>query len=168
MTATVTSAPPTPWLSCAAASLEGGWLPTAGGVRPQLLITTDLETLLGGPGGLGGGPGWGGLLDQPACRRLACDGAVTRVLVTRQPIAGHGPAPTPTMARAPAILTTQAPTMTQALTTNLAGTLTLTLRRGSKNGCGRPWPCCLRPWAAPPASPWTSAGPPESSNPPSA
>ena len=64
---------------------------TAGGVRPQLLITTDLNSLQGGPGGLGGGPGWGEPLDQPACRRLACDGAVTRVLVTRHPIAGHGP-----------------------------------------------------------------------------
>jgi hypothetical protein len=66
-------------------SLEGGWLPKAGGVRPQLLVTVDLDTLLGHPGGLGGESGWAGPLDREACRRLACDGAVTRVLVRRQP-----------------------------------------------------------------------------------
>jgi hypothetical protein len=32
-------------------SLEGGWLPKAGGVRPQLLVTVELETLLGRPRG---------------------------------------------------------------------------------------------------------------------
>jgi hypothetical protein len=66
--------------------LEGGRLPQAGGVRPQLLVTVDLDSLLGS-GGLGGAVGGGGagLLDPEACRRLACDGAVTRVLVTRQP-----------------------------------------------------------------------------------
>jgi hypothetical protein len=42
-------------------SLEGGWLPKAGGVRPQLLVTVDLEIL--------GPPRWGGWrhrLDQAA------------------------------------------------------------------------------------------------------
>jgi len=68
-------------------SLEGGRLPRSGGVRPQLLVTVDLDTLLG-PGGLGGETGEGWPLDPEACRRLACDGAVTRVLVTRQP-PGH-------------------------------------------------------------------------------
>jgi HNH endonuclease len=52
-------------------------------VRPQLLVTVDLDSLLGRPGGLGGEAGWAGPLDPEACRRLACDGAVTRVLVTR-------------------------------------------------------------------------------------
>jgi hypothetical protein len=66
-------------------SLEGGWLPKAGGVRPQLLVTVDLDTLLGRPGGLGGDTGWTRPLDRQACRRLACDSAVTRVLVSRQP-----------------------------------------------------------------------------------
>ena len=70
-------------------SLEGGWLPKAGGVRPQLLVTVDLDSLLGRPGGLGGETGWAGPLAPEACRRLACDGAVTRVLVARQP-AGFG------------------------------------------------------------------------------
>jgi hypothetical protein len=66
-------------------SLEGGWLSKAGGVRPQLLVTVDLDSLLGRPGGLGGDTGWAGPLDAEACRRLGCDGAVTRVLVSRQP-----------------------------------------------------------------------------------
>jgi hypothetical protein len=65
--------------------LEGGGLPKAGGVRPQLLVTVDLDSLLGRPGGLGGEAGWPGPLAPAACRRLACDGAVTRVLVRRQP-----------------------------------------------------------------------------------
>jgi hypothetical protein len=34
--------------------LEGGRLPQAGGVRPQLLVTVDLDSLLGHPHGLGG------------------------------------------------------------------------------------------------------------------
>jgi Domain of unknown function (DUF222)/HNH endonuclease len=68
--------------------LEGGRLPQSGGVRPQLLVTVDLASLLG-PGGLGGDTGGVGPLDPEACRRLACDGAVTRVLVTRQPTNDH-------------------------------------------------------------------------------
>jgi Domain of unknown function (DUF222)/HNH endonuclease len=62
--------------------LEGGRLPQSGGVRPQLLVTVDLASLLG-PGGVGGEAGGPVPLDPEACRRLACDGAVTRVLVTR-------------------------------------------------------------------------------------
>jgi Domain of unknown function (DUF222)/HNH endonuclease len=64
---------------------EEGRLPKAGGVQPQLLVTVDLDSLLGRPGGVGGDMGWAGPLDPEACRRLACDGAVTRVLVSRQP-----------------------------------------------------------------------------------
>jgi hypothetical protein len=48
-------------------------------------VTVDLETLLGRPGALGGEAGWAGPLAPEACRRLACDGTVTRVLVARQP-----------------------------------------------------------------------------------
>jgi HNH endonuclease/Domain of unknown function (DUF222) len=66
-------------------TLEGGRLPQAGGVRPQLLVTVDLDSLLGHPGGLGGEGGGVWPLDPETCRRLACDGAVTRVLVTRHP-----------------------------------------------------------------------------------
>ena len=64
-------------------NLEAGRLPQSGGVRPQLLVTVDLDSLLGHPG-LGGQVGGVEPLDPEACRRLACDGAVTRVLVTRQ------------------------------------------------------------------------------------
>jgi hypothetical protein len=66
-------------------NLEAGRLPQTGGVRPQLLVTVDLASLLGRPGAVGGDGGWTGPLDPEACQRLACDGAVTRVLVTRQP-----------------------------------------------------------------------------------
>ena len=41
-----------------------------------------------GPGTLGGDTDLGAL-DRAACRRLACDGAVTRVLVTRHPTGQH-------------------------------------------------------------------------------
>jgi hypothetical protein len=66
-------------------SLEAGRLPQAGGVRPQLAVTVDLDSLLGHPGAVGGDLGWAGPLDPEACRRLACDSTVTRVLVTRHP-----------------------------------------------------------------------------------
>jgi hypothetical protein len=65
-------------------ALEGGGLPKTGGVRPQLLVTIDLDTLLNHSGGLGGEAGWAGPLAPEACRRLACDAAVTRVVVARQ------------------------------------------------------------------------------------
>ena len=66
-------------------ALEGGQLPQTGGVRPQLSVIVDLDSLLGGPGAIAGEGGWAGPLGPEACRRLACDGAVTRVLVTRHP-----------------------------------------------------------------------------------
>jgi hypothetical protein len=47
-------------------------------------VLVDLDSLCGHPG-LGGGVGWAGPLAPEACRRLVCDGAVTRVLDTRQP-----------------------------------------------------------------------------------
>ena len=40
--------------------LEGGRLPQTGGVRPQLLVTVDLDSLLGHPQGTGGEVGWAG------------------------------------------------------------------------------------------------------------
>ena len=42
--------------------LEGGRLPQAGGVRPQLLVTVDLDSLLGHPEAVG----WGGRLGRAA------------------------------------------------------------------------------------------------------
>jgi hypothetical protein len=70
-------------------ALEGGRLPRTGGVRPQLTVTVELDSLLGRPGSLGGDTELGPL-DAEGCRRLACDGAVTRVLVTRQATSHHG------------------------------------------------------------------------------
>jgi hypothetical protein len=73
-------------------ALEAGRLPQTGGVRPQLLVTVDLASLLGRPGALGGelgGVGGTGPLDPEGCRRLACDGALTGVLVTRHPNHHH-------------------------------------------------------------------------------
>jgi len=52
-------------------------------------VTVDLDGLLGRPGAIGGDIGGVGPLDREACRRLACDGAVTRVVVSRHP--GHQP-----------------------------------------------------------------------------
>jgi HNH endonuclease len=46
-------------------------------------VTVDLDSLLGRPPAVGGEVGGAGPLHPEACRRLACDGAVTRVLVTR-------------------------------------------------------------------------------------
>jgi hypothetical protein len=55
-------------------------------VRPQLLVTVDLATLLGHhDSSLGGELGWTGSLGAESCRRLACDADLTRVLVTRGP-----------------------------------------------------------------------------------
>ena len=71
-------------------ALEAGRLPQTGGVRPQLAMTVDLDSLLGRPGALGGEVGGAGPLDPAGCRRLACDGTITRVLVTRQPAGDHG------------------------------------------------------------------------------
>jgi hypothetical protein len=50
-------------------------------------VIVDLESLTGSPGGLGGDAGWAAPLSPEACRRLACDAAVTRVIVSRQPLA---------------------------------------------------------------------------------
>jgi Domain of unknown function (DUF222) len=55
-------------------SLEGGGLPQAGGVRPQLTVLVDLDSLLGRSSVVGGEvlAGAGPLASQ-ADRRLACD-----------------------------------------------------------------------------------------------
>jgi hypothetical protein len=54
-------------------------------------MVVGLESLLDPYGGLGGDAGWAGPLAPEACRRLACDGAVTRVVVSRHPTNPHGP-----------------------------------------------------------------------------
>jgi Domain of unknown function (DUF222)/HNH endonuclease len=70
-------------------NLEAGQLPQTGGIRPQLIVTVDLDSLLGRPGAVGGELGGMGSLPPAACRRLACDGGVTRVLVSRQDSGHH-------------------------------------------------------------------------------
>ena len=70
-------------------ALEGGRLPQTGGVRPQLTVTVDLDSLLGRHHAVGGEVGGWGPLDPEACQRLACDSSVTRVLVTRHPTDHH-------------------------------------------------------------------------------
>ena len=73
--------------------LEGGQLPITGCVRPQLSVIIDLHSLGGQPGGIGGEigriggeVGWAAPLPPEACRRLACDATLTRVIVSRQPL----------------------------------------------------------------------------------
>jgi hypothetical protein len=119
-------------------SLEGGQLPKAGGVRPQLSVVVDLASLQGQPGGIGGDAGWAAPLPPEACRRLACDGSVTRVLVSR---GASGPG--------------------RELPDLAAGaTRSIRWRRAWRGGCGRPWPPCRRSWGALPACPSTSGGRP--------
>jgi uncharacterized protein DUF222/HNH endonuclease len=64
-------------------ALDGGRLPQSGGVRPQVTVTIDLAALLGRSGLPGGEGGWVGPLPAETARRLACDAAVTRVVVAR-------------------------------------------------------------------------------------
>ena len=140
-------------------ALEGGRLPQTGGVRPQLSVIVDLDSLVGHPGAVGGEVGWAGPLDPEACRRLACDGAVTRVLVTRQPLATTTRPPPDGQAR-PATHDPSGEAPPEPHHPN--GT------DGLQPGSRPPRPCYPRPWAAPPPNPWRSAGPPGSSNPPNA
>jgi hypothetical protein len=65
-------------------------LPRTGGVRPQLTVLVELDSLVGHRAALGGVTDTGPLGPE-ACQRLACDGAVTRVLVTRQATGHHDP-----------------------------------------------------------------------------
>ena len=67
-------------------ALEGGGLPSSGGVRPAAAGHRGPRQPAGPPVGGGGEAGWAGPLPPEACRRLACDAAVTRVLVDRQPV----------------------------------------------------------------------------------
>jgi hypothetical protein len=117
--------------------LESGQLPITGGVRPQLSVIVDLNSLdgqPGRPGRLGGEMGWADPLPPEACRRLACDAAVTRVVVSRQPLdaCDHCPGGDPDDTSAP----------------GLEGLLRAVLAK---------LPPVL---GGAPSRPWTSAGPP--------
>ena len=79
-------------------SLEAGRLPHTGGVRPQLSVVVDLDSLLGRPGSVGGEVGGAEPLDPEACRRLACDSAVSRVIVSRPTTRHPDPGPADNLA----------------------------------------------------------------------
>jgi Domain of unknown function (DUF222)/HNH endonuclease len=64
-------------------SLDTGDLPATGGVRPHMSVVIDWAALLGQAGSSGGEFGWGGLVNPAVARRLACDAALTRVIVQR-------------------------------------------------------------------------------------
>ena len=137
-------------------ALEGGRLPQVGGVRPQLMVTVDLDSLVGRHGPLGGEVGWAGPLDPEACRRLACDSAVTRVLVTRHP----RPSPSPPRAT-PTLVAEQDHTLRPEPVQPVA-----VPGGAGRSGCGRRWRCCPRSWGVRRPSRWRSAGPAGSSRPP--
>jgi Domain of unknown function (DUF222)/HNH endonuclease len=64
-------------------ALEGGRLPQTGGVRPRVTVTIELASLLDQTELPGAEGSWVGPLPAETARRLACDAAVTRVLVAR-------------------------------------------------------------------------------------
>jgi hypothetical protein len=72
-------------------ALQGGRVPRAGGLRPQVMVTVELANLLAERGGVGGVSGWGGVLPGETVRRVICDATVTRAIVHRHP--GHASHP---------------------------------------------------------------------------
>jgi hypothetical protein len=125
-------------------------LPRTGGVRPQLTVLVDLDSLQG-RAALGGDTELGPLPPE-ACRRLACDGAVTRVLVTRQATSHHDH------------------TTSSGHHDDLCGDHGHhdPHRQATPTDQLRAAALLPRSWVAPRPSPWTSAAPPGSSPPPSA
>jgi Domain of unknown function (DUF222) len=61
--------------------LDAGTLPTTAGQRPHLQVTCSLETLQGLPGASAGELEWGGTIAAATVQRLACDAAITRVVL---------------------------------------------------------------------------------------
>jgi hypothetical protein len=129
--------------------LKAGQLPRTGGVRPQLSVLVDLQSLTGQPGALGGDSGGAGPLSPAACQRLACDATVTRVLVCRQPTDADTPSGGCGDHNDPS-------------GSGLAGRLRAAMTRlppllGGAPPC--PWMSAARPgWSARPnATPWPSA-----------
>jgi hypothetical protein len=87
----------------------------------------------GGDGPAGWGDGRGRPLEPQACRRLACDATITRVIVSRHPEGcTHGPGSDPN----------------DPAGSDLEGLLRAVLAK------------LPRPWAAPPPGPWMWAAPP--------
>ncbi|MGH8910448.1 MAG: DUF222 domain-containing protein [Egibacteraceae bacterium] len=62
-------------------SLNHGDLPDTGGVRPHMTVIVDLPTLLGQPGAPAARLDRLGAISGETARRLACDAAISRVIV---------------------------------------------------------------------------------------
>ena len=62
-------------------SLDAGLVPSVGGQRPHLQVTTTLATLAGTPGAPGGVLEGAGPIAGATVRRVACDANVTRVVL---------------------------------------------------------------------------------------
>jgi len=143
-------------------ALEGGRLPKVGGVRPQLTVTVDLDSLLGHPGGVGGEAGWAGAAGAggvPAAGlRRGGDPGPGRPRVAPGSWSPAGPAATATPITAPATRNTERPA-------TYGESATHGERRGWRRGCGLRPPSCRRCWVGRPASPSTSGGAAGSSSP---
>ncbi|MBV8444865.1 MAG: DUF222 domain-containing protein [Candidatus Dormibacteraeota bacterium] len=61
--------------------LDAGVLPTQGGQRPHLQVTASLATLTGRAGAVAGELELGGTVPVATVQRLACDAAVSRILL---------------------------------------------------------------------------------------
>lgn len=62
-------------------SLNGGLVPSVGGQRPHLQVTTTLETLAGTPGAAAGMLEGAGPIAGATVQRVACDANITRVVL---------------------------------------------------------------------------------------
>jgi hypothetical protein len=61
--------------------LDGGALPEVGGQKPHLMVTVDMATLSKQPGSFAAELEWAQPLPAETARRLACDAAITPILV---------------------------------------------------------------------------------------
>ncbi len=61
--------------------LDSGTLPEVGGQKPHLTVTASIETLTKKPGAPAGELEWGPPINAEMVRRIACDCAMTRVLL---------------------------------------------------------------------------------------
>ena len=62
-------------------ALTTGRLPSAGGDRPQVLVTVSLDTMRNEPGSGPGELGWAGPISGELARRIGCDASITRIVL---------------------------------------------------------------------------------------
>jgi uncharacterized protein DUF222 len=62
-------------------ALTTGRLPSAGGDRPQVLVTVSLDTMRNEPGSGPGELGWAGPISGELARRVGCDASITRIVL---------------------------------------------------------------------------------------